>query len=76
MNSVLPFSFTGPDNAWKRLQEIIRWFDEVQAAGGYRKYYNGTREDEIDDLLRSGVFVASVSARRPISARRSSSDRW
>ena len=34
----------GPDNAWKRLQEIIRWFDEVQAAGGYRKYYNGSRE--------------------------------
>jgi hypothetical protein len=31
----------GPDNAWKRLQEIIRWFDEVQAAGGYRKYYDG-----------------------------------
>ncbi len=34
----------GPDNAWKRLQEIIAWFEEVQAAGGYRKYYNGTRE--------------------------------
>ena len=34
----------GPDDAWKRLQEIIRWFDEVQAAGGYRAYYNGTRE--------------------------------
>jgi len=28
----------GPDNAWGRLQEILRWFDEVQAAGGYRKY--------------------------------------
>ncbi len=34
----------GPDNAWDRLQEIIRWFDEVQAAGGYRKYYDGSRE--------------------------------
>ena len=34
----------GPDNAWKRLQEILRWFQEVQAAGGYRKYYNGSRE--------------------------------
>ena len=34
----------GPDNAWARLQEIIRWFDEVQAAGGYRKYYDGSRE--------------------------------
>jgi hypothetical protein len=34
----------GPDNAWARLQEIIKWFDEVQAAGGYRKYYDGSRE--------------------------------
>jgi len=34
----------GPDNAWARLQEIIRWFDEVQASGGYRKYYDGSRE--------------------------------
>ncbi|HVM50660.1 MAG TPA: glycosyl hydrolase family 65 protein [Candidatus Acidoferrum sp.] len=34
----------GPDNAAARLSEIVRWFDEVQAAGGYRKYYNGSRE--------------------------------
>jgi len=34
----------GPDDAWQRLKEILRWFDEVQAAGGYRKYYDGTRE--------------------------------
>ncbi len=34
----------GPDNAWQRLRQIISWFDEVQAAGGYRKYYNGSRE--------------------------------
>ncbi len=34
----------GPDDAWQRLQEILRWFAEVQAAGGYRKYYDGTRE--------------------------------
>lgn len=34
----------GADNAWARLQETIRWFDEVQAAGGYRKYYDGSRE--------------------------------
>ncbi len=34
----------GPDNAWERLKEIIAWFDEVQAAGGYRAYYkDGTR---------------------------------
>ena len=29
----------GPDDAWKRLQEILVWFDEVQADGGYRSYY-------------------------------------
>lgn len=34
----------GPDDAWARLREIIKWFDEVQSAGGYRKYYDGTRE--------------------------------
>ncbi len=34
----------GPDNAWRRLREILKWFDEVQAAGAYRKYYDGSRE--------------------------------
>jgi hypothetical protein len=29
----------GPDDAWSRLREIARWFEEVQAEGGYRKYY-------------------------------------
>jgi hypothetical protein len=29
----------GPDDAWQRLKEILPWFDEVQAAGGYRQYY-------------------------------------
>lgn len=29
----------GPDDAWRRLEEIIRWFDEVQTEGGYRAYY-------------------------------------
>jgi len=29
----------GPDDAWQRLKEIIKWFDEVQDEGGYRKYY-------------------------------------
>jgi hypothetical protein len=37
----------GPDEAWQRLREIIRWFDEVQAAGGYRKYYDGKREGSL-----------------------------
>lgn len=29
----------GPDAAWKRLHEIVTWFDEVQTGGGYRAYY-------------------------------------
>ena len=29
----------GPDDAWGRLKEILTWFDETQAAGGYREYY-------------------------------------
>ena len=37
----------GPDNAWLRLQKILEWFDEVQAAGGYRKYYDGSREGSL-----------------------------
>lgn len=31
---------TGADDAAKRLEEIAQWFTEVQAAGGYREYYN------------------------------------
>lgn len=34
----------GPDNAAARLKEIAKWWDEVRAAGGYRKYYDGSRE--------------------------------
>lgn len=29
----------GPEDAWARLQEIVTWFDETQADGGYRAYY-------------------------------------
>jgi len=29
----------GPDDAWNRLREILSWFREVQAEGGYRPYY-------------------------------------
>ncbi|MGA2032360.1 MAG: glycosyl hydrolase family 65 protein [Thermoguttaceae bacterium] len=29
----------GPDDAWQRLRQILGWFEEVQAAGGYRAYY-------------------------------------
>ncbi|MBA2113110.1 glycosyl hydrolase family 65 protein [Bremerella alba] len=31
--------FKGPDNAAQRLKAITDWFAEVEAAGGYRKYY-------------------------------------
>jgi hypothetical protein len=46
---VLGFSFhdlmaristAGPDDAVGRLKEICVWFDETQAAGGYRAYYS------------------------------------
>jgi hypothetical protein len=30
----------GPNDAWQRLQEILVWFDETRAAGGYRAYYS------------------------------------
>jgi hypothetical protein len=29
----------GPDDAWTRLREILKWFREVQGEGGYRAYY-------------------------------------
>lgn len=29
----------GPDDAWQRLDAILKWFREVQAEGGYRVYY-------------------------------------
>ena len=29
----------GADDAWRRLREILAWFEEVQGEGGYRKYY-------------------------------------
>ncbi|MFA6109310.1 MAG: hypothetical protein WDA75_11135 [Candidatus Latescibacterota bacterium] len=29
----------GPDDAWQRLKEILVWFAETQAEGGYRAYY-------------------------------------
>jgi hypothetical protein len=34
----------GPDNAWQRLQEVLRWYDDVALSGDYRKYYDGKRE--------------------------------
>ena len=38
----------------------LRWFDEVQAAGGYRKYYNGSREGS---LQGGGTAAGSASTR-------------
>ena len=29
----------GPDDAWKRMQAILAWYDKVQQQGGYRAYY-------------------------------------
>ncbi|MHB9037413.1 MAG: glycosyl hydrolase family 65 protein [Armatimonadota bacterium] len=29
----------GPDDAWQRLCEILKWEEDVWAAGGYREYY-------------------------------------
>jgi|GEM_PF-845267 len=29
----------GPDDAWARLREILAWYREVMAEGGYRAYY-------------------------------------
>ena len=31
----------GPDNAWRRLMQILAWEKEVHLEGGYRKYYEG-----------------------------------
>lgn len=29
----------GPDDAWRRLRDILGWYAEVREAGGYRAYY-------------------------------------
>ncbi len=41
----------GPDDAWKRLQEILVWFEETQAAGGYRDYY---KQDPARGTMQGG----------------------
>jgi hypothetical protein len=61
--SVFGFSFhdlmgrlrtNGPDDAWERLKEILAWFGEVQAAGGYRKYYTADKAGERGTLQGGG----------------------
>jgi len=42
----------GADDAWNRLKEIVKWFDEVQAAGGYRKYCDGKRDGTVGRAVR------------------------
>ncbi len=45
----------GPDDTWRRLQEIIVWYEEVQQAGGYRKYYGGEGQEERGSLQGCGT---------------------
>jgi len=51
--AVLGFSFydmwarllvCGPDDAWRRLSEMLAWDREVQAAGGHREYYKDGKQ--------------------------------
>lgn len=46
----------GPDDAWQRLREIITWFDETQAAGGYRAYY----QDPAHGTLQGGNVAGGL----------------
>jgi hypothetical protein len=50
----------GPDDAWARLQEIIGWFGEVQAAGGYREYY----KDGTHGTLQGGGTAGGLGVDR------------
>jgi autotransporter-associated beta strand protein len=45
----------GPDDAWARLKEILAWFGEVQAEGGYRRYYTAETADERGSLQGGGT---------------------
>ena len=44
----------GPDDAWKRVEEILIWFGEVQQAGGYRSYYTAENGAERGTLQGGG----------------------
>jgi len=56
----------GPDNAWRRLREILRWYEEVRAAGGYRAYYADGKKGTLQGGGRAGglgldrEFIESV----------------
>jgi hypothetical protein len=46
----------GPEDAWQRLQEILTWFDETQAAGGYRAYY----QDPVRGTMQGGNVAGGL----------------
>lgn len=56
----------GADDAWNRLQETIRWFDEVQAAGGYRAYYDGSREGTLQGANIPGGLGLDLEFRESV----------
>jgi hypothetical protein len=33
----------GPEDAWGRLKQVVTWFGETQAEGGYRQYYSNDK---------------------------------
>ncbi len=44
----------GPDSVAQRLKEIAAWYGEVSAAGGYRAYYDGSREGTLQGAGTAG----------------------
>lgn len=71
--SVLGFSYhdlmailkvRGPDAAWVRLQEIIRWYDDVQKAGGYLAYYSGKKENEEGSMQGADIGTGGLGIMR------------
>ncbi len=46
----------GPDDAGQRLKEILAWFGETQAAGGYRAYY----KDSKDGTMQGGNVAGGL----------------
>ncbi|MBX7258604.1 MAG: hypothetical protein K1Y02_19745 [Candidatus Hydrogenedentes bacterium] len=50
----------GADSVVGRLTEIAKWFDEVTAAGGYRKYYDGSREGTLQGGGTAGGLGADM----------------
>ena len=46
----------GPDNAWKRVSEILAWYGRVKEAGGFRSYY----KDPAKGTLQGGGTAGSL----------------